>query len=239
MDYADPGSYVARTDTLMLMTVIPFDPYVALVSIPRDLWVTIPGVGENRINTAHFFAEANQPGSGPQAALNTIEANFGIDLDYYIRLRFESFREIVYALGSVEITLTQPMAGYPPGTYELKGRKALAFVRSREGADDFARMQQGQLMVKSILKTALKPRNWIKIPHLIQVFLAQIDTNIPLWQWPRITLALLRAGYEGIETHTISREMVTPFMTNEGASVLLPKWDLILPFFRSIFMEYR
>ncbi len=239
MDYADPGSYVARTDTIMLMTVIPLDPYIALVSIPRDLWVNIPEVGENRINTAHFFAEASQPGTGPQATLQTIEANFGIEMDYYIRLRFESFREIVYALGSVEITLTKHMAGYAPGTYELKGRKALAFVRSREGADDFARMQQGQLMVKSIIKTALKPQNWFKIPNLLHVLFTQVDTDLPSWQWPRIAFALMRAGYEGIETYTISREMTTSFITNEGAQVLLPKWDLIQPFIRSILIEYK
>ena len=63
-------------DTIILTTFNPWKPNVGMLSIPRDLWVNIPGVGENRINTAHFFAEANDPGSGPSATMDTIEAEF-------------------------------------------------------------------------------------------------------------------------------------------------------------------
>ena len=91
VDRAEDGSYTGRTDTIILVQVNPLRPDVRMLSIPRDLWVPIPGVGENRINTAHFFAEANQPGSGPQAVLDVIETNFGVRVGYYARVRFDGF----------------------------------------------------------------------------------------------------------------------------------------------------
>ena len=74
LDYTDPWNSVGRTDTLILSTFVMPDSYVGMLSIPRDLWVTIPGYGENRINTAHFFAEAKQAGSGPAQTIETIES---------------------------------------------------------------------------------------------------------------------------------------------------------------------
>src|SRR5688500_11987362 len=71
-DSPERGS-VGRTDTIILATVVPLKPYVGMLSIPRDLWVTVPGVGEQRINTAYFFAESNEAGSGARAALQTIQ----------------------------------------------------------------------------------------------------------------------------------------------------------------------
>ncbi len=87
IDYVDPGSYAARTDTIMLASFTPQKPSIRILSIPRDLWVTIPGVGENRVNTAHYFAESNQPGSGPNAVIQTIEQNLNIPIDYYLRIK--------------------------------------------------------------------------------------------------------------------------------------------------------
>ena len=150
IDYAPPGSSVSRSDTIILATVIPTEPYVGVLAIPRDLWVNIPGVGENRINAAHFFAEAQQVGSGPEAVIDTIQQNFGVDADYFMRIRFEGVRSVVDAMGGVDIELDRPMAGYPAGHHHLTGNKALAFARHRLGADDFFRMEQGQLLIKAI-----------------------------------------------------------------------------------------
>jgi hypothetical protein len=64
-----------------------------------------------------------------------------------------------------------------------------------------------------------------------------IDTNIPLWQWPRLLFALLRALLFGIDSQTIAREMVTPFQTSQGAQVLAPNWDAINPLLLRMFGE--
>jgi hypothetical protein len=63
-----------------------------------------------------------------------------------------------------------------------------------------------------------------------------VDTNLPFWQWPRLGLAFLRAGLENrLESRSIQREMTTPYITEGGANVLLPDWDLILPYVAEYF----
>jgi LCP family protein required for cell wall assembly len=235
IDYAPPGSTVGRSDTIILMSINPLKPKVAMLSIPRDLWVFIPDIGENRINTAHFFAEAQQAGAGPHKTMDTIRQNFGVGVGYYLRVKFEGFRDVVDALGGVDIDLQAPMAGYPAGNNHLTGNKALAFARNRMGSDDFFRMQQGQIIIKSILRQMMNPIYWPRLPGAALAFLRSVDTNIPIWLWPRLTLALLRAGPDGINSRTIQREMVTPFTTDQGASVLLPDWSRINPLLMEMF----
>ena len=235
IDYSPNNDAVGRSDTIILSTFVPLQPYVGMLSIPRDLWVTIPGHGENRINTAHFFAEAQKPGSGPLAAMNTIQQDFGINVHYFLRIRFEGFKNVVNAMGGVNIVLDQPMAGYPAGAHHLTGNKALAFARSRMGADDFYRMQQGQIVIKSAFRQMLNPLEWPRLPAVLVALVRSVDTNVPIWQWPRLGLALLRLGPSGIDSRTISREMVTPYVTDQGADVLLPNWDRINPLLKAMF----
>lgn len=235
IDYTDPSNAVARSDTIILTTFLPFEPYTGMLSVPRDLWVSIPGVGENRINTAHFFAEANQAGSGPEALLQTVRQNFGVEVDYYVRIRFEGFREIVDAMGGVDITLSEPMAGYEAGQHHLTGRKALAFARNRAGSDDFFRMEHGQVMLKALTKQMSNPLKWVHLPRVYLALSRNLDTNVPTWMWPRLGMALLRLGPDGIDNRTISREMVQPVLTDQGANVLIPDWGRINPVLLEMF----
>jgi LCP family protein required for cell wall assembly len=235
IDQTPPGSDAGRSDTMILTSIIPAEPAANMLSIPRDLWLSIPGYGENRINTAHFFAEAAQPGSGPAAAMQTVQENFGVDVDRYIRIKFEGFREVFNAMGGVDIELTEPMAGYDPGNYHLSGNKALAFARNRTGTDDFFRMNQGQFIMKSALKQLSSPLQWFRLPAVAAALTGAIDTDIPVWLWPRLGLALLRVGPDGIASQSISREMVTPMTTDQGAAVLLPDWQQINPLLLQLF----
>ena len=214
----------------MLVSVDPLLPTVKLMSIPRDLWVTIPGFGENRINTAHFFAEAQEPDTGPDLALETINGSFGVDLRYYVRFNLESFPEVIDSMGGIPLNLPEPMAGLPAGLNQLNGAQALAFVRSRSDGDDFFRIQQGQLFVSAFIRQLLNPLTWPRIPQILSSLFQVMDTNLPLWLLPRLTLAFFRASFTGIETLSINRDMVTPIVTSEGAQVLLPNWELILPY---------
>jgi LCP family protein required for cell wall assembly len=225
IDRSPAGGMAGRSDTIMAFSVNPLLPDVKLLSIPRDLWVSIPGAGENRINTAHFFAEAQQPGSGPQAALDTVNQNFGFNLRHHARFNLDNFPALIDALGGITITLTQTMSGYPPGTYELNGVQALAFVRSRSDGDDFFRIRQGQLFIGAFVKKILAPQTWPRLPQFIAAVPAALDTNIPFWLWPRIGLALARAAFiTGFDTLVIDRSMVSGFTTAEGAQVLMPDW---------------
>ena len=235
IDYTPPGSIVGRSDTIILLSINPLKPVVRMLSIPRDLWLEIPGFGENRINTAHFFAEAQEKGAGPYKALETIRQNFGVGVGYYLRVNFSGFKEVVDALGGIDIDLKEPLAGYPAGKHHLTGNKALAFARNRSGTDDFFRMEQGQLLVKAALRQTLQPAYWPRIPAATLAFLRTVDTNIPVWLWPRFALAMLRAGLSGIDNRTIGREMVTPYITDQGANILLPDWTKINPLVTQLF----
>lgn len=229
IDRTPDGSAVGRSDTIILTSIVPLRPDVAMLSIPRDLWVNIPGVGENRINTAHFFAEAEQVGSGPAAAARTVEANFEVDVPYYVRIRFDSFMKIVDAMGGVKVTLPYDMIGLPAGEQHLNSEQALAFVRDRQGADDFFRMEHGQILLRAILRQLIEPDTLQNLPQIAQAVNDSVDTNLPFWHFPRLGLAVLRAGPDGIDSRTIQREMTVPYTTDAGAQVLLPEWEQINP----------
>jgi LCP family protein required for cell wall assembly len=237
IDRPPAGTNTSRTDTMILFSIDPLKPYIGMLSIPRDLWVEIPSVGEDRINTAHFWAEADTPGSGPQAAAKTVESNFNIQVPYTIRIRFEGFQEMVDAMGGVDLNLTEAAGGLSAGPHHLNGTQALAFARDRAGTDDFFRMADGQLMFKAVFQQVLRITNWPRLPVEAITILRAMDTNIPFWQWPRLLFAFLRAGPSGIDNHVLSRDMVQPFVTSGGADVLLPNWDLIRPYVAAMFGE--
>jgi LCP family protein required for cell wall assembly len=230
---------LGRSDTIILATVSPLRPYVGLLSIPRDLWLAVPGVGENRINTAYFFAEAQEPGSGPRAATEVVMQNFHVPVSNSIVLRMDGLVGIINAMGGVEITLEKPTSGYAAGNYHLNGQEALAFTRSRAGSDDFARMAQGQTLLKAVMRRLLQPDSWEHLPQISQAFDAAVDVNIPAWQWPRLGLALLRAGPDGIDARAITRQMVMPFTTTGGAQVLAPNWEAITPMMDEMFRSIK
>lgn len=231
-----PGQeWMGRSDTMILTTLPPVLPQVKMVSIPRDLWVAIPGHPDNRINTAHFFAEVENAGSGPKAAADAIRVNFGIKFPYTIRLRFDGFKDIVDAMGGVTITLPTAMSGLEAGTHHFDGTQALAFVRDRETSDDFYRQMRGQMFIAAAFKQMLNPINWPRIPMVIAAFNKSVQINLPVWLWPRVGYSLVFSAIKGFHAQSITREMVQPFLTNEGAQVLLPNWDLINPFMKSIF----
>jgi LCP family protein required for cell wall assembly len=223
----------------MLTTVSPLKPYVGILSIPRDLWIKLPDGSENRINTAYFFAEATEQGSGFSAIKQTIRDNFDVRTDYYAVIHMDGLIDVIDAMNGVDITLTEPMAGYDAGVkYHFDGKRALAFVRSRTSSDDFSRMGHGQILMKAVFKKLLKPATWLQIPDLWMVLPRLVETNVPVWQWARLGLAILRAGTEGIDARVISREMVTPFVTDQGAQVLAPRWDAIHPLTDEMFGKW-
>lgn len=226
---------LGRTDTIILTTIVPLKPYVGMLSIPRDLWITIPDVGEQRINTAYFFAEANQAGTGGRAVMKTVRQNFGVRVSYYAVIHMTGVINAVDSLGGIDITLAEPMGGYPAGTFHFNGTDALAFVRDRSGSSDFARMQRTQILLQAMLKKGFQPSSWQYLPQFILSVFQVVDTNIPAWQWPRLIFVLMRVPLFGIDSRTITPDMVVPFQTSGGAQVLAPNWDAINPLMREMF----
>lgn len=237
IDRTPENSDLGRSDTNILVTVLPLRPYVGMVSIPRDLWVNIPAVGENRINTAHYFAESQLPGSGPMAAIETVKTNFDVPVNHYVRIKFDGIVAIIDALGGLDIELNEPVGGLPPGEHHLTGDQVLVFIRDRQGTDDFHRMNQGQILVLELLEQFIVPRTWFRLPSVVKAFLNAFDSNLPIWIWPRIGFAMLRSGSDGIDNRVINRDYVIPFTTPDGAQVLLPQWERITPLIQEVFFD--
>ncbi|MEX2142951.1 MAG: LCP family protein [Anaerolineales bacterium] len=235
IDRAVEGTAIGRSDTIMLVGVQNFSGKVSMLSIPRDLWVPIPGYGESRINSAHSWGEGERAGGGPRLAAATIRENFGVSVSYTLRVRLEEFSDVIDAMGGIDITLQQAAAGYPAGTHHLDGTQALAFVRNRDG-DDFYRQAHQHIFILALGKKMINPLNWLQVPGALIELTQALDTNIPIWSWPRLSFALLRAMLFGsFENVVLPREAVTPWVTDGGAQVLLPNWELILPVVRQLF----
>jgi LCP family protein required for cell wall assembly len=235
IDRTPQGTALGRSDTMVLMTFLPAKPYVGMLSIPRDLWVEIPTYGENRINAAHFFAESENPGTGPDLAVETVHENFGVDVDGYIRIQFEDLRDFVDALGGIPVTLEGPVGKLSPGDHLLDGETALAYVRSREGSDDFFRMSRGQHFLRAVLRRIGQPVVWPRLPLALAALIRSIDSSLPLWQWPRLAFTLMRVGASGIDGRIIDRTMANGFTTGGGAQVLAPDWTRINPVLMELF----
>jgi LCP family protein required for cell wall assembly len=235
IDRTPEGSVAGRSDTMILMSVQSPDVEINMLSIPRDLWVTIPGMGENRINAAHLFAEMELPGDGPVAAIDTVEYNFGVPVRFYLRIQFEGLRDFTDALGGIPLELDTTMGKFPPGSYLLDGETALAFVRDRSGGDDFFRMEHAQVFLRAVMTHMLNPETWPRLPGAFLALRESVDGDIPIWFWPRLLFALANTGIDGIEMRSIDRTMVTGTTTNEGAQVLLPDWSKINPLLIELF----
>lgn len=120
----------SRSDTMMVVHVEPDAQRTLVVSFPRDLWVDIPGMGNSKINAA--FNE------GPDKVIETLRANFGIEINHYIEVNFKSFQGIVKAIGNVPVYFPYPSRDektglfiYEPGCVRLDGLGSLAYVRAR------------------------------------------------------------------------------------------------------------
>ncbi len=228
IDRVPEGTEAGRSDTNVMVRVDSTQPRITTLAIPRDLWVQIPGYGENRINTAHFYAEAADPGSGPANAMAVFSQTFNIPIQYYVRIRLEGVPGLIDAMGGITLDLPEDMGGLTAGKHHLNGTQALAFVRDRKGTDDFFRMAQGQVFIKTAAQQMLNPLTWVRAPLILAEFNKTVDTNLSFWQIANTGMAVIRLGPGKIESNVLPREDTTPANIG-GAQVLLPVWERINP----------
>jgi LCP family protein required for cell wall assembly len=232
-----------RADAIMVVTADPQKPVLGLLSIPRDLYLDIPGQGENRINTAHIFGELEVAGSGPARTAAAITQNFGFPVDGWIRLDFRGFEAMIDAVGGVEIDVPQriidtayPTADYGTMTVEIAvgrqwmdGERALQYARTRHGSSDFDRAARQQQLFQAVVAKLVQPATWLRLPALWRAFDETVDREVGLFGLARLAVAVLRVGPQEMDRLVIDAELVSPFSTEAGAAVLAPRWELIRP----------
>jgi LCP family protein required for cell wall assembly len=242
-------TYVTRTDTMILATVYPRAGYAGMLSIPRDLYVTLPAGTLGRINTAHFFAEGDTAGTGPEAAMATVRANFGVDVHHYVRLDLIGFVRIVDALGGIDLDVPRPLIDYEYPTYDygttvvefeagpqhMDGERALAYARIRHGSSDFQRAERQQLVIQAIFERLLTPAAWVRLPAVMAAVGEAVDTDMNPFQVLQLAPSLLRVGPGGVDRRVIQGEMVEPYTTEGGGAVQLPVWEEINPVLLEMF----
>lgn len=251
LDRRPDQGYVVRSDTVMLLTACPANSSVGLLSIPRDLYVEIPGRGEHRINAAHFFGEMEGETGGPALAMATVEQNFNVPVHHYVRLDFDGFRAIVDALGGIDIVVEEaivdeayPTEDYgtirieiPAGPQHLDGETALRYARSRHGSSDFDRAERQQKVLRALVHRLLLPKVWPRLPAAWRTVMDNVDTDLTARGLVSLGLTLFRAGPDGIEHRVIDREMTRSWRTSSGGAVLLPRWELIHPMVAEMFAQ--
>lgn len=249
LDHRPGESGPARTDTLMLATFDPQQPRVALLSIPRDLWVDIPGHAANRINTANYFGDLAQPGYGPLLAVQTVQQNFGPAIHGYLELDFNGFVALVDALGGIDLDVPKtivddhyPTPNYgvmsitiPAGPQHMDGATALIYARTRHADSDFGRAQRQQQVLHALVVKALQPATWPRLPAAWVVARSYFLTDLSEVDLATIFLAVMLVGPQGLESYAIDEGMTIPYVTESGAQVLLPRWEAILPLIENIF----
>jgi len=241
---ARPGEGdVVRTDVMILATVDPKQPYVGMLSLPRDLWINIPGYGEQRINAAHVFAELDSPGSGPARAMETVEVNFGVPVDGYMRINFEGFTEIVDAAGGVTVDVEKyfidyeyPTSNYgimtvefQPGTQHMDGERALQYARSRHGTGDNDRAARQQQIITALTKKMLNPINWWRLPGVYAAFARNVKTDLTIIDAVALAPAVILTGPDNFDRRVFDATMYVGTTLNSGAQVRLPIWEGINP----------
>jgi polyisoprenyl-teichoic acid--peptidoglycan teichoic acid transferase len=245
----DPGPY--RTDTIILLSVDPATNSASMLSIPRDLWVTIPGFGENRINTAHYLGDArNYPGGGVALAKRTVWYALGVPVHYYMRINFTGFEQMVDAIGGLTVDVQEriyddryPDENYgtmvidiPAGVQTMDGKTALQYARSRYGRDDFDRMVRQQVLILAARDKALSlDIPLTRIPRLLELAGESIKTDLSLDEMMALADIAKRIRREDLRSGVIDSSMTTTVVRHSGAMVEVAHWDKVQDLVNDLF----
>lgn len=175
---------VGRSDTLMVATVDPAKQTASLLSIPRDTRVKIEGNGYDKINAAYAYG-------GHELTRKTVENLLDVPMDYYILLDIKAFERIIDAIGGVDIDVEKRMhyedpwdddgglvIDLYPGEQHMDGKKAIQYVRYRDGEGDIGRISRQQKFMKAVLEQVISPQILPKLPKIIEEVSSALETDM-------------------------------------------------------------
>ncbi len=248
-----------RSDTIMLINVDPARKRVGLLSIPRDMYVSIPGYSQNqRINTANYLGDIDDypGGGGPALAAETIRQTFGIRVDNYVRINFDVFVTLVDTLapGGIEVCPTEviddptyPDAGYgmihvhfEPGCQRLDATHLLQYARTRKTAGgDFDRARRQQEVLKAAQAEFLSLggiANFItQIPALYNALINSIKTDLTLEELIALARLAGEIPRDQITSGVIDNRYVSFAKDPTGADVLVPNIGAVRGLIQDVF----
>ncbi len=227
-----------RSDTMILVSIDTANKRVGMVSIPRDLLVTIPGHGDDKINAAYPYGSEEQI-TGPGLAEATVEYNFKVNIDYYAEVDFTGFQKIVDTLGGVTLDVPAPIKDdeYPgaqnnymrvlfqSGLQHMNGVQALQYARTRHDDNDFARGERQQQVLKELRQQGVQLGTITKAPELIGELGDTVRTDLSRTQ--ALSLAKLATQLNSGSIHSYS---LLPALTESSTAAgyyLLPNWPAI------------
>lgn len=238
----DPGPW--RTDTMIVFSIDPVSNSISMLSIPRDLWVTIPDYNiDERINAAHVYGDEFQyPGGGVELAKKTVQFNLGIPIHYYARLDFPGFVKIIDGIGGVEIDVPQDIIDYEyptpdnrttrlyiqAGRQEMDGDLALKYARTRHSTSDFDRALRQQQLIRAVRDKVLGLNFPIRrIPEQMRVLGDSLKTDMTLDVLYAVAQAARQVPDENMHSGVIDNTMTIAWKTPQGWDVLVPQREKI------------
>ncbi len=223
-----------RTDTMILISIDPVTNQVGILSIPRDMYVVVPGYRERqRVNAAMVFG-------GPELAMQTVQYNLGLHVHEFVVVDFQAVIEFIDAIGGITIVnettihdwrYPDMFYGYDPfhleaGTHHLYGEMALKFARTRHSSNDIDRAGRQQHVLFAIrdriLQLDMLPQLILKAPILLESLQENVETSLNLEQMIQLALYLKDITDENIKTGVIGFQYMISHTTNSGAQVLIP-----------------
>jgi LCP family protein required for cell wall assembly len=236
-----PDEPVARTDTIMVLTLNPKTGAAGMLSIPRDLMVPVPALNDTvKVNTVHVFGEVNKfPGGGPELLRQTISELIGYPIDYYVRLNFDGFRQIVDLVGGIDIDVAKDIRddlypdenyGYDPlfipaGHHHMNGALALKYARTRHIDTDYGRAGRQQQVIMALKDKLTQPGQLAailpRIPSLALALGKSVQTDMPIDK----AIALART-VDQVDLKNPARVVIDNTLGNDRADD--PKWGYVL-----------
>ncbi len=170
-----------RADSLHLVAIDPSRGRGTIVGIPRDSYVPIPGEGRRKIN-------ASLATGGPERTVQTVSQLAGVPIHYWAAVEFSRFRQLVDAVGGIDVEVPYSMsdtasgAFFSPGSRHMNGAEALAFSRARKSipGGDFGRsMNQGRVLLASLSKFRKEASSPLRLASYLVAFHTLVETNVP------------------------------------------------------------
>lgn len=253
------------TDTMMVTSIDPRTNDVAMLGIPRDLYVKTAARSYDKINAVHAYAEQAKKGTGPEASKKVISETLGIPIHYYIRADFTGLKKAVDALGGIDINVETALYDpeYPcdknagracgmriaAGLQHMDGATALKYVRCRKGncGNDFGRAKRQQQVLVAMRERGLKLAtltNPAKISDLVGVVGDHLRTDLQLWELKKLAEIGQKVDQAKIINNVLDNAENGLVKTANlgGASVVIPvagngNFAAIQEYVRSIFVD--